>query len=46
MREKLASAEIVLLGAKNATQLTLQINETINRRPPEQIVRAFAEALT
>jgi threonine aldolase len=45
MREKLGGAGIVLFGAKNASQLTLQINETITRRPPEQIARAFSEAL-
>ncbi len=46
MREKLGKAGIVLFGPKNATQLTLQVNETINRRPPEQIARAFGQAVS
>ncbi|HEY3384558.1 MAG TPA: beta-eliminating lyase-related protein [Vicinamibacterales bacterium] len=41
LRERLAQAGIVLGGAKGATEGTLQINETISRRPPEEIARAF-----
>ncbi len=46
LREGLARAGIVLGGAKGATRGTLQINETINRRPPEDIARAFRMAVT
>jgi threonine aldolase len=45
LKERLARAGIALPGAKGTTQTTIQINETINRRPPEQIARAFAAAL-
>jgi threonine aldolase len=46
LRERLAKAGIVLAGAKNATQSVLQINESINRRSPEQLAQAFANALS
>ena len=41
LRERLAQAGIVLGGAKGAAEGTIQINETISRRPPEEIARAF-----
>jgi threonine aldolase len=41
LRERLAGAGIVLGGPKGATQGTIQINETITRRPAEEIARAF-----
>lgn len=44
LRDRLAREGIVLGGAKGATQGTLQINETITRRAPEAIARAFATA--
>jgi threonine aldolase len=45
LRARLAQVRIVLAGGSGATQATLQINETINRRPPEDIARAFVAAL-
>jgi hypothetical protein len=46
LRTRLAQRGIVLGGAKNTAQGTIQINETINRRPPEEIASAFREALS
>jgi threonine aldolase len=45
LRDGLARAGIVLPGAKGTTSTTLQVNETLNRRPPDEIARAFAAAL-
>lgn len=42
LRERLAPAGIVLGGPKGATEGTIQVNETILRRSPEDIARAFA----
>jgi hypothetical protein len=36
-----ARAGIVLGGAKGATEGTIQVNETISRRPAEEIARAL-----
>ena len=41
LRERLSQAGIVLGGPKGATEGTIQVNETISRRPPEEIARAF-----
>jgi threonine aldolase len=41
LRDRLSQAGIVLGGAKGATESTIQINETILRRSPEEIARAF-----
>ena len=41
LRERLSQDGIVLGGPKGATEGTIQVNETISRRPPEQIARAF-----
>ncbi len=41
LRERLAQAGIVLGGTKGAAEATIQINETIMRRPAEEIARAF-----
>jgi threonine aldolase len=45
LRERLSQAGIVLGGARNATLGTIQINETVNRRPPDELARAFRNAL-
>jgi hypothetical protein len=41
LRDRLSQAGIVLGGAKGATEGTIQINETITRRAPEEIARGF-----
>jgi threonine aldolase len=41
LRDRLSRAGIVLGGAKGATEVSIQINETIGRRSPEEIARAF-----
>jgi len=45
LQERLARAGIVIRGQKNSQQVVLQINETLNRRPPEEIAQEFARAL-
>ena len=45
LRERLGKAGIGLLGARGGTEAPIMINETINRRTPEEIAQAFAEAL-
>lgn len=45
LQERLAGAGIMIRGQKNSQQVTLQINETLNRRAPEEIAREFARAL-
>jgi threonine aldolase len=45
LRERLAKAGIVMGGARNGADVPIMINETINRRSPEEIAQAFAEAL-
>jgi len=44
LQERLAGAGIMIRGQKNSQQVTLQINETLNRRAPEEIAREFARA--
>jgi len=44
LKERLATSGIALAGAKGATQTLLQVNETISRRPAQDIARAFASA--
>ena len=44
LRDRLAEAGVRVGGAKGATEAGLQINETINRRPPEEIARVFIAA--
>jgi threonine aldolase len=44
LRDRLAAAGIRIGGAKDATVANLSINETINRRSVEDIVRAFLSA--
>jgi threonine aldolase len=44
-QERLARAGIVIRGQKNSQQVVLQINETLNRRPPEEIAQEFERAL-
>ena len=41
LRDRLGQAGVVLGGAKGATEATIQINETILRRPAEDLARAF-----
>jgi threonine aldolase len=41
LRDRLSQSGIVLGGAKGSTEASIQINETITRRPPEEIARAF-----
>jgi threonine aldolase len=41
LRDRLAQAGIVLGGAKGVTEATIQVNETILRRPVGEIARAF-----
>jgi threonine aldolase len=45
IRERLASQSIYLAGAQGATEVDLQINETMNRRPAEEIASAFLAAV-
>jgi threonine aldolase len=45
LRERLAESGIRIGGAKGATEANLQINETINRRTPEDIAGAFVAAV-
>ncbi len=45
LQERLARAGIVIRGQKNSQQVALQINETLNRRPPEEIAQEFERAL-
>jgi threonine aldolase len=42
---RLAGVGIVLRGVKDSPQTNLQINETLNRRPPEEIAQEFLKAL-
>ena len=44
LRDRLAAAGIRFGGAKGATETSLQINETINRRTPEEIARSLVTA--
>ncbi len=44
LRDRLAAAGIRFGAAQGATEANLQINETINRRPAEEIARAFVAA--
>jgi len=41
LRERLTEAQIRIGAAKGATAATIMINETINRRPAEEIASAF-----
>jgi len=43
--QRLARVGIMLRGVKDSPQTTLQINETLNRRPPEEIAQEFLRAL-
>jgi threonine aldolase len=45
LQERLARAGIVIRGQKNSQQVLLQINETLNRRPPEEIAQEFERAI-
>ena len=45
LQQRLAQAGIVIRVPKDSQQFTIQINETINRRPPEEIAHEFARAL-
>jgi threonine aldolase len=45
LRDRLAQAGIRIGAPNGATQANVQINETINRRPAEEIARAFVAAV-
>ncbi len=45
LRDKLAEVRIRVSAPKNASVAPLMINETINRRTPEEIARAFVSAV-
>jgi threonine aldolase len=42
--QKLAEAGIVIKGVGDSTQIMIQVNETLARRPPEEIAHEFARA--
>jgi len=44
VRDRLATAGIRIGAARGAAVASVQINETINRRPPEEIAAAFISA--
>lgn len=44
LRDRLAAAGIRLAGAKGSTEVPVMINETINRRPANEIANAFLAA--
>lgn len=45
LAERLARAGIVLRGVKDSPQTNILMNETLSRRPPEEIAEAFLKAL-
>lgn len=45
LQQRLAQAGIVIRGVKESQQTSIQINETLNRRSPEEIAQEFARAL-
>src|SRR5258708_6771064 len=45
LQERLARAGIMIRGQKKSQQVTLQINETLNRSPPKEIAQEFSRAL-
>jgi len=45
LQQKLAQAGIVIRGAGDSAQTMIQVNETLNRRPAEEIAREFARAM-
>jgi threonine aldolase len=45
LQERLARAGIVIRGLPHVRQVDLQINETLSRRPPEEIAQEFERAL-
>lgn len=45
LQQRLARVGIMLRGVKDSPQTNLQINETLNRRPPEEIAHEFLKAL-
>jgi hypothetical protein len=46
LRDRLAEAKVRINAAKGTTSTTVQINETINRRTPEEIAGAFVAAVS
>ena len=44
VRARLAESGILLSGRREATRVTLMVNESINRRPAEEIAAAFVKA--
>ena len=45
LQQKLAQAGIMIGGKGDATQIMIQVNETLARRPAEEIAREFAKAV-
>jgi threonine aldolase len=45
LRDRLATARIRIGAAKGSTQTVVMINETINRRPVEEVAHAFISAV-
>jgi threonine aldolase len=45
LQERLARVGVMVRGQKNSQQVTLQINETLSRRPAEEIAQEFSRAL-
>jgi len=44
VRERLAQSGILLAGKRELTRVTLMVNESINRRPAEEIAATFVKA--
>jgi hypothetical protein len=44
VRERLAQSGILLAGKRELTRVPLMVNESINRRPAEEIAAAFVKA--
>src|SRR5258707_9953387 len=45
LQQRLARVGIMTRGVKDSPQTNIQINETLNRRPPEEIAQEFLKAL-
>jgi threonine aldolase len=45
LQQRLAQSGILIRGGKDATATTIQVNETLSRRPAEEIAQEFARAL-
>jgi len=45
LQQKLAQAGIMIRGTGDSAQITIQVNETLARQPPEEVAREFARAI-